>query len=250
MRRNKDNPQNHIHDSEIASFADGSLPANRRRELEDRIHESETAREAIAQQQRVVDIVRGAQVDAPASLHAAVAELAASSAEPPRRARTRIAFAVGSMAAAALIVLVLMVDSGTPKIDRAAQLAAAGPVLPAPKESRRDERWLDAKVDDVAFPYWEDERGWKSYGARDDSFEGAPAKTVYYRDDSRREVAYTIVGGQALDPGGTAHVSDDGITYRVSATGGTRRVVWQRGGHTCILTARDVDTDELQTLVD
>jgi hypothetical protein len=132
-------------------------------------------------------------------------------------------------------------------IDSAAQLAQAGPQTAAPAHGAR---WLNVSVGNVRFPYWADNHGWQSYGSRSDNFNGRTAKTVFYRDASGRNVAYTIVGGSALAAGGGKMSSEKGISYRVSSHNGTHRVVWQRGGHTCILTASAVPASELQTLVD
>jgi hypothetical protein len=239
-----------ILDSELASLADGSISAERRREIEDRLHESDAAREAIAKQRIAIDVVRGAEADAPDSLHRAVVDMV-----QPKRKRSRVPMFAGATAALAAAVIAVAVISGggggvQPQIDAAAQLAQAGPQLPAPSESEKDGRWLNLKVGDIAFPYWEDDHGWKSTGARSDDFEGRTAKTVFYRDGTNRNVAYTIVGGTALEKSGTKAIADNGTKYWYSERDGVRRVVWTRGGHTCILTARDVATSDLQTLID
>ena len=240
-----------ILDAELASLADGSLPPQRRREIEDQINESAAARESIARQRRAVEIVRGAEADAPHSLHAAVADmLEPRTARRPARGAGWAFAGVAAGLAVAVFAAALVFGGGTRPVDAAAQLAAAGPALPAPHESSADSKWLNAKVADVAFPYWEDDRGWKAYGARNDKFGARTAKTVYYRDARGRSVAYTIVGGAALpDDGGTLH-ADGAVSFRTSDSGGTSRVVWRRGGHTCIITARGVPSSELQTLVD
>lgn len=236
-----------ILESELASLADGSLSAERRREIEDRLHESDSARESIAKQKSAIELVRGAQAEAPASLHRAVADMVA-----PKQKRSRVpAFAgVTAALAAAVIAVVLVTGGGAPKIDRAAQLALAGPNAAAPIENEKDGRWLNVKVGDVPFPYWEDDRGWKSTGARTDDFDGRTAKTVFYQDGASRSVAYTIVGGEPLEKAGTKAIADNGTKYWASESNGVRRVVWTRGGHTCILSARDVSTSDLQTLID
>jgi hypothetical protein len=162
-------------------------------------------------------------------------------------------FASGVAALAAVVLGIALLSGGSDgpsKVDQAAQLAQAGPQTPAPEEKTTDARWLNLKVGAVPFPYWEDDRGWKASGARTDSFNGDTAKTVFYRDGKNRSVAYTIVGGQALPKGGTKSVAENGTTYWESQSNGVKRVVWTRGGHTCILTARDVSTSDLQTLID
>jgi len=236
-----------ILDSDLASLADGSLSADRRREIEDQLHESDAARESIAQQRTAVDLVRGIDAEAPQSLHRAVEEMV-DARQPGARTRRTPLFAGAAVAlGASAIAVFLIAGGGAQPIDNAAQLAQAGPQTAAPAH---DARWLNVSVGNVRFPYWADNHGWQSYGARSDNFNGRTAKTVFYRDASGRKVAYTIVGGSALAAGGGKMSSEKGISYRVSNQNGTHRVVWQRGGHTCILTASAVPTSELQTLVD
>src|ERR671915_606487 len=64
---------------------------------------------------------------------------------------------------------------------------------------------LDAEVEGVVFPSWDDKFGWRASGARDDELDGRDTETVFYDKEGKR-IAYTIVGGDALDPPDDVHV--------------------------------------------
>jgi anti-sigma factor RsiW len=226
-----------IKDFELAAMADGSLSADRRREIEDQLHETSDAHESIDAQRSAVELIRGIDVDAPQSLDDSVARMI----EKPKPQKRR--FAVPALATASAfavaIALVIVLPSG-PSVDSAAKLAAAGPQSPAPTTT--DRRWLDVSVGSIQFPNWKDNRGLVTYGKRTDQLDGRTAKTVFYRDAQRRSVAYTIVDGKPL----TKQDSD----YEVTVGDGVSRVVWTRDGHTCILVSRDLPTSTLETLRD
>lgn len=61
--------------AELAALADGSLPHDRRAAVLARVHRSPTLRAALADQRRVVMLLRSDQVTAPASLHERVRAL-------------------------------------------------------------------------------------------------------------------------------------------------------------------------------
>jgi hypothetical protein len=114
--------------AELSALADGSLPPERRAELEERVAASPELAERLAEQQRALALVRdaGAEVAAPAGLRARVA------AQRARRAWTPRALALSGAAAtavAAVVVALVVFGSGT----SAERLhAALGPTELAP----------------------------------------------------------------------------------------------------------------------
>jgi len=159
-----------------------------------------------------------------------------------RRAGSRrwrlLAPAAGLVAAVAVALVVLVGGPGTPTVLATASLAAGGPVLPAPPEDASNHAVLKASVEGVPFPYWGDSFQWKAVGARDDEIEGRTAKTVYYENPKGMRAAYTILGGDSIDPPSEARkVTDNGIALWVSVDKGRRIVTWQRGGQSCVMSA-------------
>ena len=63
----------------------------------------------------------------------------------------------------------------------------------------------------MAFPEWGAKFGWETAGIRKGEVEGRDATTVYYEKEGKT-LAYTIVGGDALD------VPDDAKTVTVEGT--------------------------------
>jgi hypothetical protein len=118
------------------------------------------------------------------------------------------------------------------------QLAAGGPTLPAPARDSRHPSVLRAKVQGVPFPEWYTAFRWRAVGARRDEIEGRPATTVYYDNPYGVRAAYTIVGGSAIEaPKGARALRLRGTDFHVLTRGTSRIVVWDRGGHTCVMSA-------------
>jgi anti-sigma-K factor RskA len=95
--------------AELAALADGSLPAQRRAELEAQVAASPALADRLAEQERAVALLRGAEdeVDAPAGLRARVeAQRPARTARAPRRLALG-GVAVAVVAAAAIAVAVI-----------------------------------------------------------------------------------------------------------------------------------------------
>jgi hypothetical protein len=154
-----------------------------------------------------------------------------------RRLRGLLIPAGGLVAAAVVAVVVLVGGGGAPSVLATASLAARGPVLPAPAESTANDALLQSSIDGVPFPYWGEQK-WESVGARDDKIEGRAARTVYYANPKGVQAAYTILGGDAIDPPSDAvKRSDKGVQLFVVEHDGRRVVTWERNGHTCVLSA-------------
>jgi hypothetical protein len=162
---------------------------------------------------------------------------AASRGASPRR--FRVLAPVAAVLAAAIVAVVLVTGGGgAPSVLATASLATKGPILPAPKESTSNGTVLQASVEGVPFPYWGDSFQWEAAGARDDKIDGRAAKTVYYDNPKGQRAAYTILGGDPIDPPSGAHkVTDNGTELWVTTKDGRRIVTWKRGDKTCVLSA-------------
>jgi hypothetical protein len=157
-----------------------------------------------------------------------------------RRRRLGVLLLPAGALVAALVVAVIVVTGGggAPSVVATASLAIRGPVLPAPAENPANHTVLKASIEGVPFPYWGDSFQWKAVGARDDTIKSRDAKTVYYQNPQGVRAAYTILGGDAVDPpSGSRKETQNGITLWVTQDAGRRIVTWQRGDHTCVLSA-------------
>jgi hypothetical protein len=154
------------------------------------------------------------------------------------RRRRGLLIPAGGLVAALVVAVVLVTGGGgAPSVLATASLAARGPVLPAPHEDKANKALLQSSIDGVPFPYW-GELKWESVGARDDEIEGRKARTVYYANPAGVRAAYTILGGDAVDPPSDAKKrSDKGVQLFVVEDQGRRVVTWERNGHTCVLSA-------------
>jgi len=231
----------------LAREADGSLDGSRHRQLTEQLTDPELAAELHSQERARELIGRLDSEPAPAELHAAVAALVAEAPAPRAAkpsARRLVPVAAVAIAAVALVAVLLAGGgSSTPTLHQAALLALRQPTEAAPQQIP-GRRVLARTAAGIPFPYWQDDLGWITSGARRDSVAGRSATTVFYTSTlpSGRpaRVGYTIVSGGALPlPGGTT-VDRAGVRYSVLADGGATVVTWRRDGHTCILAARGV----------
>jgi hypothetical protein len=239
---------------DLAALADGSLEPEARAALLRRVEDSPELADALAEQRAAVTAIRATRAEpAPDELRAKVAAMVAEDrrAGRPRRrvsfARPRV-FAFGS-AVAALAAAAVIVFGGAsgPSVAEAAQLALSPARSPAPAE-RAGGRTLDASVDGVAYPYWEEAAGWKATGARSDALGGRNVHTVFYVNKAGTRIGYSIAAGSPLSATGGQTVERRGVRYRVLRSDGATIVTWLRGGHTCILAGRGVDRDALLNL--
>jgi hypothetical protein len=160
----------------------------------------------------------------------------------PARRRRRLgpagSLAAVCAAAAAALVISLNGAGGAPSVLATVALAGGGPTLPAPAVDAGNRNLLDAELDGVPFPEWNERFRWRATGARRDDIEGRPATTVYYDNPRGARAAYTIVGGAAIDPPeGARTVRQNGVDLHVLRRGAQRIVVWYRDGHTCVMSA-------------
>jgi Anti-sigma-K factor rskA, C-terminal len=118
--------------AELAALADGSLAPERRVALEARIADSPELAGLLAEQQRAVELVRGAgaEIEAPATLRARVE--ARRPTRPPVSRRILVVAGTAAAAAAAVVIGLGVFDSGT-SAERFH--AALGPTALAPAAS-------------------------------------------------------------------------------------------------------------------
>jgi hypothetical protein len=159
-----------------------------------------------------------------------------------QRARSRrwgvLAPVVGVLAAAIVAVVLVTGGPGAPSVLATASLATRGPGLPAPAEDPANDSVLKASVQGVPFPYWGDSFSWEAVGQRDDKLNDRAAKTIYYENPKGVRAAYTILGGDAVDPpSGAKKTTHKGTDIWVTTHDGRWIVTWKRGGHTCVLSA-------------
>jgi len=157
----------------------------------------------------------------------------------PRRRWLGLAGSFAAVAAAAATALVISLGGASaPSVLATVQVAAGGPTLPAPAHDARNPSLLRANVQGVPFPEWDARFRWRAVGARRDEIEGRPATTVYYDNPRGVRAAYTILGGSAIEPpDGARTLRLRGTDFHVTIRGASRIVVWDRGGHTCVMSA-------------
>ena len=245
-------PTHGLSDDELADLArlvDGTLPPERREEVEARVAASPQLASIVERQGAAVDLLRATgDTGAPARLRSRV-ERRAAPARRPRRLVLGGAIAAVAAVALALVLVLPGALSGGPSVADAAALADQPPTQPPPTPVASTPQLLRADVDGVPFPDYAAKFGWKPVGARRDDIGGRSTTTVFYEKDGRR-IAYTIVSGDALDPPAGARTTErGGVEFHSFRANGRPAVTWERQGHTCVLSGRAAPT-ELVTLAD
>jgi anti-sigma factor RsiW len=230
-------------EAELTRLADGTLPEERRAEVEAYALEHP---DALAEQRRALALLQAAaDVPAPARLHAHVRAAAHARAKRRRFALPRLRLGLGGALAAAAVAVVVILVGGTaagPTVAEAATLAARGPAAGAPAVQPGRPTLLAEKIGGVTFPAYEGKFGWRAIGRRQDRLDGRSTTTVFYAKGSRR-VAYTIVDGDALDvPQDALVTTADGVRVASFTAQGRPAVTWERNGRTCVLTGADEAT--------
>lgn len=231
---------------DLAALADGRLTGRRAAALEARVASEPALAAALARQRSASTSTRhaAAAISAPSSLRERID--AAPRARASARRRRALVPAVAVLAVAALAA-VLVLPSGTPggpSVVEAAALAQRPAVEPAPRPVTG--KLLDRRAAGLPFPDWLQKFGWRAVGARTDTLDGRRMTTVFYAKGAQR-IAYTIVGGAALDePDGSDRVVE-GTRVRLVRAGQRALVTWQRRGHTCVLSGT-ADPETLRKL--
>lgn len=238
--------------ADLAALADGSLPPERRAEVEARVESDPQLGALVEEQRRAVHLARTAAADtrAPLALRERVEADRQRLAPRARRRRRGLMGGLAAALAVAALALVLALPGGTPggpTVVQAAGLAELPPVTPGPKRSDGS-ALLTTALDGVAYPYWGDSFAWETSGARRDRLDGRRAVTVFY-DKNGKRIGYTIVSGKPLPvPKGARTTVVNGITLRTFVHDGRTVVTWLRAGHTCVLAGRTVPAGDLLRL--
>jgi hypothetical protein len=209
-------------------------------------------------EEQLVELLRSVDVRAPQSLHDTVSAMVTDrerdhttvrGALGGMRLRLGALAAAGAAAGAAVALALGGPGSAGLSLGEAAALTLRPATLPAPSEDHSRRGTLNAEVEGVAFPYWQDRFHWRSSGARTDTAGGRHVRTVFYSDGHGHRVGYAIVYGQPapkLPPGEVRW--HEGTPYHLTTVGGTNVVTWQRNGHLCIVAGNGVAPAKLLTL--
>ena len=219
--------------AELTALADGTLPADRRPEVEARVAASPELRELLARQRQSLALTEALEDEPSASLQTAVRGSARRTKTRRRSLAPRLAALGVAVAAVAVAAVVLTGGPGAPSVAQAAELATKAPTEPPPASVYGSKLAVD--VEGVTFPDYAHPFGWKAVGARKGRVGGRDAIVVYYRKGSRR-LAYVIVSGDGLpSPPGGETTSIAGIQYQEVFLDDRLVVTWQRAGRTCVL---------------
>jgi hypothetical protein len=237
--------------ADLARLADGTLPPERRAEVEARIAASPELARAFETQAVALDALQQVNRDtgAPARLRAQLERGQSRRRRRSPSARSWRGIAAAGMAAVLALALVLPgILSQSLSVAEASTFAEQPPTQGAPAVVGGTPQLLRAKVENVPFPNYAKKFGWTAAGRRDDHRSGRDATTVYYRKDGK-SIGYTIVSGKAISyPSNARTTTLGGVDYRVFRHDGRTVVTWERGGHTCVLSAKGVSATELIAL--
>jgi anti-sigma factor RsiW len=241
-------------EAELAKLADGSLPADREAELRAQVRHSPNLTAALAEQERVVSLVRALDEPAPDALRARVEALTGGSSptRPTRAARGRrhrmrrtlVLPGATALAVAIAAVVILIGGSGSPPtVPQAAHLALSAATLPPPGVEPGKPGLLRMSAAGIPFSNW---RGWRPVGARTDVVSGRQITTVFYEKPNAR-VGYAIVSGPPLEGDGREGGGYN-VTYTLGHQGSVQFVTWVRDGHTCVIAGHRADPSTLLRL--
>jgi anti-sigma factor RsiW len=225
--------------AELCALADGTLPPERRAEVEARVAASPELQEVLERQRQAVLAAQMlAAEEVPQSLWAAVEARRAPRARRTgfRRQVPRSALAVAAAVAAAVVAAVVLSSGpGAPTVADAARLGMQAPTGAAPPPTGKAGTKLAVAVDGVPFPNLTQFAGWKAVGVRHERIHGRDATAVVYRKDGRR-LGYVIVAGKGLARPSAAQATTIGrAEYQTLRLNDRLAVTWRRGGHTCVL---------------
>jgi hypothetical protein len=231
--------------ADLAAAADGTLDPARQAEIEAMAAEDAELADALERQRRAVTLIRGAtaEVRAPLALRERL-EADRRRLARPRARRRWFSVALAGAAAAAVLLAAVLVAPGGPTVEDAAAFASNPPTAPAPPAEGAA---LDLTEGGVAFPAWTKTFGWEATGSRTDELDGRSTTTVFYEKDGKT-LAYTIVGGDALDVPDGQVIDAEGTPVTVFDDGGRLVATWEREGQTCVLSGDGVEAAKLAEL--
>jgi hypothetical protein len=194
--------------------------------------------QALAERGRVLIAAAVAETAAPLALRERIERDRERVRPSARRRWLGLAAPFAAVAAAAVVAIAISLGgTSAPGVLATVELAGKGPALPAPRHDPAHPALLQAKIEGLPFPDWNQRFQWRATGARRDTIEGRDATTVYY-DRVGTRLAYTILGGAAIEPpDGAKTVRVRGKDFHLMYRGGQRIVVWNRAGHTCVMSA-------------
>lgn len=226
--------------AELCGLADGTLPAERRDEVETRVAASPELQELLERQRRAVLAAQTLEADeVPGALQANVdarARTLAVTRGRPRRRVVRLALAgAAAVVAAAVAAVFLSGGPGAPTVADAARLGTQPATEPAPSPAGAAGTKLAVAVDGVPFPNLTRFAGWRAVGVRHGRIGDRDATVVVYRKDGRR-LGYVIVAGAGLvRPSAAQATVIRRVEYQTLRLSGRLAVTWRRGGRTCVL---------------
>jgi anti-sigma factor RsiW len=242
-------PDAHLSEQQLAgvtALADGSLDPARADAARAAIDADPALAAEYDRQRRAVSLVRTAVADAQAPLALRERIEAERARAPASRRRWWLPAAAAAALGAVAAALVLALGAGAPAVTDTLR-AASQPAAVGVSVDGTTPQLLSVARDGVPFPNFAATFGREATGARTDEIGGRQTTTVFYEQDGR-EVAYTIVGGGALDvPEGETRTVD-GREFTVLEADGRTLVTWERGGHTCVLSGEGATPDELVEL--
>jgi hypothetical protein len=228
--------------ADLAALADGSLPPERRKEVEERVAASPRLQLLLLEQRAALREIRAHQVPAPPRLHGAVERLSRRRPRSRYRVAVPLATAAAALAAAAVLVALPGPEHTPPTLTQVAALATRAPTAPTPVEGR-------AAAWGLEYPDLSREYRWRASGSRTDRLHGRTARTVFYRKDGHR-IAYTIVSrGSVRVPKGTRSWRRKGRPWYAFADDGRTVVAWEREGHMCVVSASGLDGRALVRMI-
>ena len=214
--------------AELSALADGTLPPERRAEVEARVAASPELLELVERQRSAVTATQALAEDQPSASLVESVEGLRSRRRPRARFVPRLALAGGLAVVAAVVAAVVLTGGpGGPTVADAARLANQPANAPPPLAN--SPTTLAAHVEGVVFPNLARRAGWKATGVRHGHIDGRPATVVFYSKDLRR-IAYVIVSGSGLP-----RPVKNGPRYQTLTVDGRLIVTWERGGRTCVL---------------
>jgi anti-sigma factor RsiW len=234
--------------ADLSALADGTLPADRRAEVERRVAASPELQGLLERQRAALAaIARLPTEEVPASLHAAIEARAHAHGGKHRRwSMPRFAFvSVAAVIAAIVAAVVLTGGPAAPTIADAARLATRAPNASPPPPAGTAGTRLALRVDGVSFPDLTRFAGWRAVGVRRARIDSRDATVVYYRKDGR-SLGYVIVSGTGLARPQTNATVIRGKPYQALRLDGQLAVTWRRAGHTCVLLGRATSRELLR----
>ena len=239
--------------ADMAALADDSIAPERRAAVETWIASSPELQENYRRERAAVKLVHAARAAdrAPEPLRRRIEQQRVARPRGTRRGGLSLGVTLAGAVAAVAVTLAVVLPAGapgTPPVAQAAALAAQGPTQPAPGPDPSDPQGRLARtVQDIYFPNWAHDLGWRAVGQRRDVLDGRSAVTVYYSGQGQR-LAYTILATPALPQPHVAGTMRNGFDLRMLMLHGRTIVTWRRAGHTCVISASGVPVSVLEKL--